>query len=68
MFLKYVSESFQRRRDLLEAETRRGGSEVFTADDDERAEILEDRDEYAAESVFWVPPEARWPRLLAHAS
>src|SRR5439155_288304 len=33
-----------------------------------RAEILEDRDEYIAENVFWVPEEARWPSLLAAAS
>ena len=24
------------------------------------AEAAEDRDEYAAENVFWAPPEARW--------
>jgi type I restriction enzyme M protein len=28
-------------------------------------EVLEDRDEYVAENVFWVPEEARWPNLLA---
>ena len=68
LFLKYVSESFQRRHDLLDAETRREGSDVFITDDAERAFILEDRDEYTAENVFWVPPDARWPRLLAHAT
>jgi type I restriction enzyme M protein len=25
--------------------------------------LLESRDEYIAERVFWVPPEARWPNL-----
>ena len=68
LFLKYVSESFQRRRDALEAETRRPDSDVYTEDEGERAEVLEDRDEYTAENVFWVPPDARWPRLLAHAT
>ena len=24
----------------------------------------EDRDEYTAENVFWVPEQARWPALL----
>ena len=30
-------------------------------------EAAEDRDEYVAESIFWVPPEARWPVLQAQA-
>ncbi len=68
LFLKYVSDSFQLRRDQLEAETRKHGTGVFTEDDAERQEILEDRDEYAAENVFWVPVEARWDALLAAAA
>src|SRR5438874_11514453 len=60
LFLKYVSDSFQLRRDRLEAETRARGSGVFTEDESERQEILEDRDEYTAENVFWVPVDARW--------
>jgi type I restriction enzyme M protein len=68
LFLKYVSDSFQLRRDQLEAETRTSGSGVYTDDDSEREEILEDRDEYTAENVFWVPPEARWDALLAGAT
>jgi len=28
---------------------------------------LEDRDEYVAENVFWVPEDARWDKLLAAA-
>jgi type I restriction enzyme M protein len=27
----------------------------------------EDRDEYAADNVFWVPPAARWSHLQANA-
>jgi type I restriction enzyme M protein len=68
LFLKYVSDSFQLRRNQLEAETRTSGSGVYTDDDTEREEILEDRDEYTAENVFWVPPEARWDALLAGAT
>ena len=30
-------------------------------------EAAEDRDEYTAESIFWVPPEARWPYLQGQA-
>src|SRR3954447_25248984 len=67
LFLKYVSDSFQLRRDQLDAETRTSGSSVYTNDDSQREEILEDRDEYTAENVFWVPPDARWDALLASA-
>src|SRR5438552_11893985 len=52
IFLKYISDAFQERYDALKAEPH--------ADP-------EDRDEYAAENVFWVPPDARWPRLQAAA-
>ena len=29
--------------------------------------MLEDRNEYAAENVFWVPPDARWKYLQSRA-
>ncbi|MEP2533844.1 class I SAM-dependent DNA methyltransferase [Shimia sp.] len=48
LFLRYVSESFQRLHDELSK--------------DDYADP-EDRDEYLAESVFWVPEAARWATL-----
>lgn len=69
LFLKYISDSFERRRAWLEQATHdRENSEYFTEDEGERAEILEDRDEYIAKNVFWVPERARWDALLAAAS
>src|SRR5262249_16755273 len=65
---KYISDSFERRRGALDQATREQGSELYTDDDEERAEILEDRDEYISENVFWVPKSARWNSLLAAAS
>ncbi len=64
IFLKYISDSFERRRAALEQETRREGSPLYTEDEEERGEILEDRDEYVGEYVFWVPEEARWEKVL----
>lgn len=52
VFLKYISDAFQERYDALKKEQ--------FADP-------EDRDEYRAENVFWVPKEARWPSLQANA-
>jgi len=68
VFLKYVSDGFEARRRELDALTRDAESDWFVEDDEERAEILEDRDAYEVENVFWVPREARWDALLALGS
>jgi type I restriction enzyme M protein len=52
IFLKYISDAFQERYDALKKE--------LQADP-------EDRDEYTAENVFWVPKSARWPRFQDNA-
>ena len=51
IFLKYISDAFEERRRAL------------IADGD--ADAVEDRDEYTAENVFWVPEVARWSALIA---
>ncbi len=68
MFLKYVSDAFATQRARLGARTREERSDWFTQDEEEREEILEDRDEYVADNVFWVPRESRWEALLALGS
>jgi type I restriction enzyme M protein len=68
VFLKYISDSFERRRRELDSLTRDPDSDYFVEDDADRAEVLEDRDEYAQQNVFWVPAGARWDALLAKAS
>jgi type I restriction enzyme M protein len=67
LFLKYISDSFRLRREQLRAALADPDSEIYTEDAAERAEVLEDRDEYVAENVFWVPQDARWEKLLAAA-
>lgn len=52
IFLKYISDKFVHKYDALVAE-----GEGFE----------EDRDEYMAENIFFVPPEARWPHIAAQA-
>lgn len=68
LFLKYISDTFDRRREVLAAETRDPESDLFTEDEAERTGILEDRDEYLSEDVFWVPAEARFDQLLKAAA
>ena len=53
IFLKYISDAFEERYAELLAEW--------------GEEAAEDRDEYIAENIFWVPPEARWEKLQAQA-
>lgn len=63
LFLKYISDSFEARHDDL-----RGELEDEGIGGDQLEILLESRDEYIAENVFWVPPEARWINLQAQAT
>ena len=67
IFLKYISDSFTLRREQLQAELADASSDLYTEDAAEREDVLEDRDEYVAENVFWVPLAARCETLLAAA-
>ncbi|MFZ5699547.1 MAG: type I restriction-modification system subunit M [Pseudomonadota bacterium] len=52
IFLKYISDAFEAKHKALMAE-------------DPKA--AEDKDEYLADNVFWVPKDARWSQLQANA-
>ena len=52
IFLKYISDAFEAKHQALLAED---------------AQAAEDKDEYLADNVFWVPKEARWSHLQAAA-
>jgi type I restriction enzyme M protein len=68
VFLKYISDAFEERRIWLEAATADPANEDFYVKNSERrGEIVEDRNEYAADNVFWVPSEARWGYLQDRA-
>ncbi len=54
IFLKYISDAFEAKHAELVAQQAEGADP-------------EDRDEYLAESIFWVPREARWSHLKASA-
>ncbi len=54
IFLKYISDAFEEAYAKLEAERDQGADP-------------EDPDEYRAQSIFWVPPEARWQHLKNQA-
>lgn len=54
IFLKYISDSFEELYARLKAEEAQGADP-------------EDKDEYKAENVFFVPREARWSHLVTRA-
>jgi len=54
IFLKYISDAFEEQHARLEADRAKGADP-------------EDRDEYVAKNIFWVPKEARWFNLKANA-
>ncbi len=67
IFLKYISDAFEERHVNLETELSDPKSEWYVAEPQARYLTLEDRDEYLAANVFWVPKEARWSTLQANA-
>ena len=54
IFLKYISDAFEELYARLKAEEEQGADP-------------EDKDEYKAENVFFVPQDARWKHLLSNA-
>lgn len=67
IFLKYISDAFEERHQELAKETANPKSELYVREPEARYDTIEDRDEYLAASVFWVPKVARWERLQAKA-
>lgn len=63
LFLKYISDSFAARRGELKRELEAEGIAGPQIES-----LLENRDEYTAERVFWVPPESRWQNLQNQAA
>ncbi|MFH0778952.1 MAG: class I SAM-dependent DNA methyltransferase, partial [Candidatus Eisenbacteria bacterium] len=72
IFLKYISDAFEERRAYLKSAVDNPSDEYYLGPTvPNRSEaittLLEDRDEYRAKNVFWVPKQARWPHLKANA-
>src|SRR5665213_3316904 len=55
IFLKYISDAFEEKHAALEAEKKSGADP-------------EEKDEYVADNIFWVPKEARWTALQGKAT
>lgn len=62
VFLKYVTDAFDARREELRAELEEDGASA-----EDILEDLEDRDAYLEKNVFWVAETARWDYLKRHS-
>ncbi|OGT60912.1 MAG: restriction endonuclease subunit M [Gammaproteobacteria bacterium RIFCSPHIGHO2_12_FULL_45_12] len=70
IFLKYISDTFQIRRDELTHRFTNKKDEYYVAEDATEylvSQELEDRDYYREVNAFWVPEEARWEKIRAQA-
>jgi len=67
IFLKYISDAFEERREAIRAELTDPNSAWHTADPGHLERELEDRDAYAMKNVFWVPKKTRWTFLQEQA-
>ena len=77
IFLKYISDAFDLRREELEAAFRDPQSDYFLDRSDYKTDAayaeaihgeLEDRDYFTEKNVFWVPPLARWKTIRENAA
>jgi type I restriction enzyme M protein len=55
IFLKYISDRFEERR-------------AQALDDPEEVGLIDERDLYVSDNVFWAPPRARWDFLKSQAT
>ena len=63
IFLKYVSDTFMVRHVDLARLVDDPTSDYFMPNDAAKQSVLEDRDEYTAEGIFWIPAGHRWDDL-----
>lgn len=62
VFLKYVSDAFDERREQIRTELEADG-----LNEDQISQLIDDVDEYTGRGVFWVAARARWGYLAENA-
>ncbi len=62
VFLKYVSDAYDERREAIRADLLAEGY-----DEEQIADLIDDPEEYQGYGVFVVPPEAQWAYLSENA-
>ena len=67
VFLKYVSDAFEERREELQAAFSDPDSDRYKPDAKRRQAALGDRNYYREVNVFWVPESSRWEVIQENA-
>jgi type I restriction enzyme M protein len=67
IFLRFLSLRYEHRRSELEKLLTDPKSDYFTENEEHRAQVLNDPDEYRAGAAFIVPEAARWSNIVALA-
>ena len=68
LFLKYVSDAYYQRRIVLEKKTADPkDKDYYIPNEADRVSLIENKDEYKSQGVFYIPEEARWDYLRNHA-
>jgi len=68
LFLKYVSDSFyQRRLKLKEWVSDPQNKDYYVSNEQNRKVIIDDKDQYKKDGVFYIPENARWEYLRDRA-
>ena len=68
LFLKYISDSFYLRREKLKGWMSDKNTEYYLPDARLREKMLEDKEMYKRDSVFFIPERARWEFLRSKAA
>lgn len=67
VFLKYISDRFEERRQAIEVTLSDPESDDYIPNAARRVQFIESRDEYTSHNVFWVPTDARWNSIQIKA-
>ena len=63
VFLKYVSDNFEKRRGEAALNMADPNSDMYLPDQEARERFLDDRDIYTSVGAFWIPAGHRWGDL-----
>ncbi len=63
IFLKYVSDTFEERREDLKKKFTDPKDDYYLSNQKQLESELEDRDYYTEANVFWVPEDSRWENI-----
>lgn len=68
IFLRYLSNRFEQRKEQLAEMVKDPQNVWYSADSETQEEVINDEDQYRAENVYVIPNEARWSYIMGQAN